>query len=139
MTTGQGTARYAVVSEGTQPAGSAEAMLPTTTGRLTLVTSDPAVFANRYRVAVARLVSGPFAATGHASTISRIELGLTGDPAAAGDSVRLVARRALGGLRRSGRVPPRAPRDGVVDRAPLVLAAAWLVFENLVVLLPASL
>jgi sortase A len=139
VTTGQGTARYSVVSEGTQPASSAEAMLPTTAGRLTLVTSDPVVFASRYRVAVASLESDPFAATGHASKIDRIDLGLTGDPAAAATLfvwllfAALVGCAAVVAFRRT----PRATAWLIV--APLVLAAAWLVFENLVVLLPASL
>jgi sortase A len=139
VTTGQGTARYTVVSEGPKPSGSAEPMLPTTEGRLTLVTSDPLVFASRYRVAVASLQSAPFAATGHTSRIARADLGLTGDPTATATVfvwllfAALVGAAAVVAFRRA----PRTSAWLIV--VPLVLAATWLVFENLVVLLPASL
>jgi sortase A len=139
VTTGQGTARYSVISEGTQPPGSARAMLPTTKARLTLVTSDPALFAKRYRVAYARLESDAFAPTGHASTIPRADLGLTGDPNAAATLFLWLLVAALVGFGAvvAWRRAPRAAAWLIV--VPLVLAAGWLVFENLVVLLPATL
>jgi hypothetical protein len=139
VTTGQGTSRYSVLSEGTRPSGSAKPMLPTTTAQLTLVTSDPILMATRYRVAVAKLVSTPFEATGHAAAIGRSDLGLTGDPTAAATLfvwllfAALVGAGTVFAFRRTGRA------SAWLLMAPLLLAAAWLVFENAVVLLPASL
>ncbi len=139
VTTGQGTARYSFVSESLQAAGTAQEVQPTTSGRLTLVTSDPAVLASRYRVAIARLDSDPFTATGHASTIGRADLGLTGDPSVAPTVfvwllfAALIGATAVVAFRRASRA------SAWLVVAPLVLVAAWLVFENLVVLLPATL
>jgi sortase A len=139
VTTGQGTARYSVISEGTRPAGSAQPMLPTSKDQLTLVTSDPVLLSTRYRVAVANLVSTPFAPTGHASTIGRADLGLTGDPTAAATLfvwllfAGLVGAAAVYAFRRTGLA------SAWLVVAPLILMAAWLVFENAAVLLPASL
>ncbi len=139
VTTGQGTARYSFFSEATYPRGNAHALLPTDSGRLTLVTADPALLANRYRVAVAQLDSDAFTATGHAPTIGRADLGLTGDPSVAPTVfvwllfAALVGAGAVFAFRRT----TRAAAWLLVT--PLVLVAAWLVFENLVVLLPATL
>lgn len=138
VTSGQGVARYTVVSQRTRSAGDATAMVPTKQNRMTLVTSDPALLARRYRVVVARLETKPFASTGHESRIAREELGLTGDTSVMSVLfvwllfAALVGCSAVYAFRRL----PRACAWLVV--APLVLVAAWLVFENLVVVLPAT-
>ena len=139
VTTGQGTARYSFVSEAREPAGSARAMLPTAASQLTLVTSDPALLTSRYLVAVAHLESRPFAPTGHAQTISRAELGLTGDSSVMPTLFVWLLFAALVGA--VGVVVLRRMRRATawLVVVPLVLVAAWLVFENLVVLLPATL
>ena len=139
VTTGQGVSRYRVVSQRTRSASDATAMVPTATNRLTLVTSDPALLARRYRVVVAHLVTKPFASTGHESRIARQDLGLTGDTAVV--SVLFVwllfaALVGFGAVYAFRRLPTVCAWLIV---APLALAAAWLVFENLVVLLPATL
>jgi sortase A len=139
VTTGQGTARYAIVSEKSEPPGNARAMLPTGGNRLTLVTSDPAVFTSRYLVAVARLETTPFAATGHAQTIGRSELGLTGDTSSLPTMFVWLLFAALVGAASVVLFRRMRRATAWLVVLPLVLVAAWLVFENLVVLLPASL
>jgi hypothetical protein len=88
---------------------------------------------------VARLETKPFASTGHESRIAREELGLTGDTGVM--SVLFVwllfaALVGCGAVYAFRRLPTACAWLVV---APLALAAAWLVFENVVVLLPATL
>jgi sortase A len=139
VTTGQGTARYTVVGSGTSPSDRVRMLMPTSRNRLTLVTSDPALLASRYRYVVARLDSKPFAATGHASRVERIDLGLTGDPTVLATLFVWLLFAALvgfGAVEAFRRLPAAC---AWLVTAPLVLAAAWLVFESFVVLLPATL
>lgn len=139
VTTGQGVSRYTVVSVETRSSGDATSLVPTSKNRLTLVTSDPVLLARRTKVVVARLETKPFAPTGHASRIAREELGLTGDTSVM--SVLFVwllfaALVGCGAVIAFSRLPRACAWLIVV---PLVLASAWLVFENVVVLLPATL
>jgi len=139
VTTGQGTADYSVVSSGTQSGKDAQALLPTPDARLTLVTSDPPVLANRYKYVTARLQSQPFDATGHVARIGRAELGLTGDTSAMPTIfVWLLVAALVGGA--AIIVFRRVPRAcGWLIVAPIALAVMWLVFENFVVVLPTTL
>jgi len=139
VTTGQGRARYTVVASGTSPSDRVRMMMPSSRNRLTLVTSDPPLLANRYRFVVARLDSKPFAPTGHASRVERIDLGLTGDPSVLATLfvwLLFAALVGVGAVEAFRRLPAAC---AWLVAAPLVLAAAWLVFENFAVLLPATL
>jgi sortase A len=139
VTTGQGTARYTVIGSGTSPSDRVRMMMPTTRNRLTLVTSDPPLLANRYRYVVARLDSKPFPATGHASRVERVDLGLTGDPSITATLfvwLLFAALVGIGAVEAFRRLPAAC---AWLVAAPLVLVAAWLVYENFVVLLPATL
>ena len=138
-TTGQGRARYTVIGSGTSPSNRVRMMMPSGRNRLTLVTSDPPLLANRYRYVVARLDSKPFAPTGHASQVERIDLGLTGDPAVLATLfvwLLFAALVGVGAVEAFRRLPTAC---AWLVATPLVLAAAWLVFENFTVLLPATL
>jgi sortase A len=139
VTTGQGRARYTVVGSGTSPSNRVRMMMPTGTNRLTLVTSDPPLLANRYRYVLARLDSKPFAATGHASRVERVDLGLTGDPSILPTLFVWLLFAAIVGVAavEAFRRLPTACAWLVV--APLALTAAWLVYENFVAVLPATL
>jgi sortase A len=138
-TTGQGRARYTVVGSGTSPSNRVRMMMPTSRKLLTLVTSDPPLLADRYRYVVARLDSKPFAPTGHASRVERVDLGLTGDPAVLATLfvwLLFAALVGVGAVEAFRRLPAAC---AWLIAAPLVCAAAWLVYENFVVLLPATL
>jgi sortase A len=139
VTTGQGHARYTVIGSGTSPSNRVRMMMPTTKNRLTLVTSDPILLSSRYRYVVARLDTRSFAPTGHAALVRREDLGLTGDPSVVPTLFLWLLFAALVGLAaaESFRRLPLATAWLVV--APLTLAAAWLVYESFVVLLPATL
>ena len=139
VTTGQGHAWYTVIGAGTSPSDRVRMMMPTSTSRLTLVTSDPALLADRYRYVVARLDGKPFAPTGHASAVARADLGLTGDPGVIATLFVWLLFAALVGVA-SVEAFRRLPAASVwLVAAPLVLAATWLVYEHVVVLLPATL
>jgi sortase A len=139
VTTGQGHSAYRVTSVG-RAAGDARRVYQSRgTGELTLLTSDPALVADRWLVAHARLTTKPKQSTAHLGTVTREELGLTGESGTLPMLVlalQLVLVAAIGSVwlfRRWGRWP------AYVVAAPVGVAALWLLFEQLTRVLPAAL
>ena len=123
-----------------RPSGNARPMLPTTKARLTLVTSDPVLLRQalprRGREARERSVRGDRARVDDRARRSRAHR--RPDRGRRRCSCGCCSRRWSAWARSSPSAASGARRHGC-SSSPLVLAAAWLVFENVVVLLPASL
>ncbi|MFM8237816.1 MAG: sortase [Actinomycetota bacterium] len=137
-TTGQGTARYRVAR--TRTAAATDGTALTASGNaLLLVTSDPPGRANRRLIVEAR-PAGRIAAPGRGSTapVTAADLGLAGDSGALTPllvALELLALVAVGLLFAIRRI------DGSIVwllGVPVVLAGAWIVFEQAALLLPAT-
>jgi sortase A len=136
--TGQGISHY-TVSAVRRFASKDGSFLVGSGDRLTLVTSEPALFASRRLVVTATLASQPFQSTDHPSKFGANELGLDGDT---GGIVALVVWLeamlvvALGGVWLFRRWNAWTAYVIVV---PVVLAVSWLIFDSAAVLFPATL
>ena len=138
--TQQGHRRYVVDSVHSAKATNGSE-LATTSGlnQLTLVTSDPAFTANRRLYVQAHLVGLPFAASLDTTPVTRAELGLSGETDGILSLVlwlELLLVAAIGSVwlwRNWTRW------SAYLVTAPVLLATAWLVFENVTKLLPATL
>jgi sortase A len=125
-----------VVSPGSPlPAG------PTTAGRLTLVTSNPAVLAKSLLIVTADLLGKPVAAVPLKSAgLPSAQFGLAGDDAAALPAI-LWGLALVGVLLFAWYVLRRSRKTWLVYglAAPIVIATALLCFANVAALLPATL
>jgi sortase A len=138
--TGQGRSVYVVTGSRVVSPHHADPIGPTSDSRLTLVTSDPVLLANRRLVITASLRDLPFPApAGRANQLNRDELGLQGEPGAVvpvllwGELLLLVGAVAALLYRRW----PRWPAYLVCT--PVILLLVVLVFDSFAGLLPATL
>jgi sortase A len=138
LLTGQGLASYRVARVATVPAGSRLAF-GSRGGRdtLTLVTSDPPVLASRWLLVVATLRSHPRPTPPHATVLSRAEIGVNGVnstvPLLLWSEVLLGVAVGFVWLRMRWRT-----WGAYVIGVPVLLAVAWIVFEQVTRLLPAT-
>lgn len=139
ITTGQGTATYEVKRVTRAGAEDGSVFADHGDDRLTLFTADPAINPTRRLVVVAQLVGKPFAAQPVKHTLDPDGLGLSGDRGAIASVLvwleLLVALALLGvfALTRWSRVITW------IVFVPGIATLAWLLFENAVRLLPATL
>jgi sortase A len=84
---GAGTFVYRVTKVGDIYAGQRDVVTPTSTNRLTLITSDSSTLPNGRQVVMATLVGRPVAVPTSAVAVPSYELGLSGDPVAGGLAV----------------------------------------------------
>ena len=138
--TGQGRSVYVVQGSRVVAPHHADPIGPTRESRLTLVTSDPPLLANRRLVITASLRGTPHPApAGRASELNRDELGLQGEPGAVvplllwGELLLLAGAVAAFLYRRW----PRWPAYLVCT--PVILLLIVLVFDSFAGLLPATL
>jgi sortase A len=138
---GAGTFIYKMSKVETVTAGQRDVITPTTSNRLTLVTSDSTFLPNGRLVAVAKLVGRPVAA-GPASTIAvpSDELGLSGDPVAGGLAV-MWSLLTIAVLIGAGLAVWRWRRPWLIYlfTAPIVVACGLFACESVARALPATL
>jgi sortase A len=139
VTTGQGVAHYRVTGVAKMSSDDGSELLDHGDNRLTLFTADPALQASRRLVATATLVGAPFPATPLRRTLDAQGLGLGGEHDAIAlvlvwlELLLVVVLLAVFALTRWSRITTW------VVFAPAVGLLLWMVFENSVRLLPATL
>jgi len=138
---GAGTFIYRMSKVETVTAGQRDVITPTTTNRLTLVTSDSTFLPNGRLVAMAKLEGHPVAA-GPSSNIAvpSYELGLSGDPVAGGLAV-MWSLLTIALLIGAGIAVWRWRRPWLIYlfTAPLVVACGLFACESVARALPATL
>jgi sortase A len=137
--TGEGHRTYLVDKVRTVAADNGADLVSNGTDQLTLVTSDPAFVSSRRLVVSAHLQGKPYAPSADPTPVTRAELGLSGEtdavlPLALWLEVLLIVSLGTVWLFRRW-----ARWSAYLVCVPIVFAAAWLVFENLTRLLPATL
>jgi sortase A len=139
VTTGEGHFTYIVDSVRRLASSNGSELVSTGANQLTLVTSDPAFFANRRLSVTAHLSGRAYASSTDGTPVTRAELGLAGQtdgilPLVLWLEVLLIAAIGATWLWRRW-----ARWSAYVVCLPVLLAVTWLVFENLTKLLPATL
>jgi sortase A len=138
VTTGQGKALYRVLTSGTTGATDGSIVSDRGDDRLTLVTANPALFATERLVVSAKLESEPFESTPLRRTLDPDGLGLTGERNAIAtvlvwlEAIVALALLAVFSAQRWSRV------STWVVFVPGLLLTGWLLFENVVRLLPST-
>jgi sortase A len=138
---GAGTFIYRVSKVETVTAGQRDVITPTTTNRLTLVTSDSTFLPNGRLAAVAKLVGRPVAAgPGTTIAVPSYELGLSGDPVAGGLAV-MWSLLTIALLVGAGLAVWRWRRPWLIYlfTAPIVVACGLFACESVARALPATL
>lgn len=136
--TQQGKHRYVVDVVRTAKAGSGSE-LATTAGRdqLTLETSDPAFVANRRLYAQGHLIGTPFAPAADTTPVTRAELGLSGETDGILSLVMWLEALLVVAVGATWLGRRWTRWSAYLVCVPVVLAVAWIVFENVSKLLPA--
>jgi len=138
---GAGTFTYRVSRVETVTAGQRDVITPTSTNRITLVTSDSTLLPNGRLVVIAKLAGRPVAAGSGASVaVPDYELGLSGDPVAGGLAIMwslLTIAVLLGAALAVWRW--RRPWLIYLFTAPIVVACGLFACESVARALPATL
>jgi sortase A len=132
---------YVVTATRVVRPGSALPAGPTTAGRLTLVTSNPAVTATSLLIVTADLVGKPVASVPlSAAALPPAQFGLAGDGAAMAPAI-LWAEALVGVLLLAWYLLRRSRKTWLIYglATPIVIATALLCFANVAALLPATL
>jgi sortase A len=139
VTTGQGRATYRVTGVSRVGADDGSVLVDHGDDRLTLFTADPWIQASSRLVVIAKLEGEAFAATALRRTLDPEGLGLTGERGAIAtvlvwlELLLVVALLAVFALTKWSRITTW------VIFAPAIVLLSWIVFENAVRLLPATL
>jgi sortase A len=137
--TGRGTVTYVVNSVKHVSPGAPDPILDTPSNRLTLITSDPAIFASGRLVVEASLIGLPLDVAHRAPVlVGDVDLGLTGDPL--GLALGLIWAELLGlTVFLAWRYRHRwSPEVLYLLTAPIVLILAVLTFSSLDLMLPGT-
>jgi sortase A len=138
---GAGTFTYRVSKVETVTAGQRDVITPTTTNRMTLITSDSTFLPNGRLVVLAKLVGRPVAAgTSGNIAVPSYELGLSGDPVAGGLAV-MWSLLTIALLIGAGLAVWRWRRPWLIYlfTAPIVVACGLFACESVARALPATL
>ncbi len=136
---GVGSFTYKVTTVFTVTSGQRDVVTPTTDDRITLISSNSSLVTSGRLAVVGKLVGTPIAVPGATLTLPAYELGLAGDPAAAGLTI-LWSLLTLVVLVGAGIVAWRWRRPALVYllAAPVVIACGLFACESLARALPAT-
>jgi sortase A len=137
--TGEGHRTYVVDTVRSAAANDGAELVAAGRNELTLVTSDPMFLASRRLVATAYLVGAPYAASADSTPVTRAELGLTGESDGVLSLVLWLEALLLVAIGATWMSRTWTRWSAYVVCVPVVLAVTWVVFENITLLLPATL
>jgi sortase A len=139
VTTGEGHFTYLVDSVRRVDGDDGSELVSTGRNQLTLVTSDPSFLATRRLVVTASMHGTAFAASADPTPVTRAELGLTGETDAVMPLVLWLEVLLIAAIGATWLWRRWARWSAYVVSVPVLLAVAWLAFENVTRLLAATL